>query len=70
MKTPFAFDAYVIDKQEERERLDAQAALTKKLNAYCDEHGLPHLSADELLYEMQHHCWWLRDFIKGWDATE
>ena len=65
-------DAYVIDKQEQAEL----SRLTNKLNAYCDQHGLPHESADELLCQLygeeqrrEELCQWMRDFIEEWEAV-
>ena len=69
---PGAFDAYVIDQQEQREL----ARLSDKLNAFCDQHGLPHEYADEILSSLYHEeprreelCQWLKGFIEEWEAV-
>jgi len=51
------------------------AHLCGELNAYCTTHGLPHLSADELLNELYSaeprnaaHCEWVNNFLGRWDG--
>lgn len=53
------------------------SALTRQYQAYLDQHGLPHMSCDELLVEIA--AWnldldpqvigWLRNFEARWDAV-
>jgi hypothetical protein len=72
VSAPGAFDAYVIDEQEKREQQAELARLTDKLNAYCDLHGLPHESADELAMRDDigsEQRTWLMGFIDEWDAV-
>lgn len=50
-------------------------ALSEEYQAYCDSHGLPQLSADELLWELterqkRQHGDYLMDFINRWEATK
>ena len=66
-------------KHEFKSKASSQAELsrlTDKLNAFCDEHGLPHDSADELLHSLYEEeprreslCRWLREFIDEWGAV-
>jgi hypothetical protein len=51
--------------------------LSDKLNAYCDAHGLEHLSADDLLCRQysieprnEKHIAFLKALIEEWDAVE
>lgn len=50
-------------------------ALTDEYQAYCDKHGLPQLSATELLWEMtpeqkEQHGGYVSGFIDRWEATQ
>jgi hypothetical protein len=45
-------------------------ALCEELNAWCDANGLPHESADALLYHpamTDERCRWLLTYIVRWD---
>lgn len=60
-----------MSEDKDKERIDA---LVDEYQAYCDSHGLPQLSADELLWELegearQKHRAYLLDFISRWEAT-
>ena len=43
--------------------------LSAELNAYCEKHSLPKLSADDLKAELLKHANYLTDFIARWDAA-
>lgn len=54
---------------KDKERIDA---LVDEFQAYCDSHGLPQLSADELLWELEgeereKHRAYLIGFIERWE---
>ena len=73
---PEAIQPGCIDRQEER-GVDAELArLSIELNAFYDQHGLPHQSADEVLYSLYEEeprreelCQWLENFIEEWDSV-
>jgi len=46
------------------------AGLCEELHAYCVVHGLPQMSADDLLLEDLRTAQrlWLEDFVARWDA--
>jgi hypothetical protein len=53
------------------------AEMTRELNTYCDQHGLPHDSADELLAELYGEeprrevlCRWMQAFVRDWETVE
>lgn len=53
------------------EKIDA---LVNEYCAYCDKHGLPQLSADELLWEINgaeylQHAPYLHNFINRWETA-
>lgn len=50
-------------------------ALSEEYQGYCDKHGLPQLSADELLWELtpeqkEQHGRYVVEFIDRWEATK
>jgi len=77
-----AVRAVIGDRSEVAPELPSEAALCDELEAYCEAHGLPFKSADELLAELeddQHvsdvlqnsiHREWLRDYCERWDRWE
>ena len=57
--------------------MPTRAQLTDSFDAYCTEHTLKNISADELLYELQDdsntnsvHMQWLTRFIYDWELME
>lgn len=51
-------------------------ALCDQFDAFCDQHGLPKISADELLCKLygeetrrEDLCQWLEGFIESWDTV-
>ena len=44
--------------------------LSNELNAYCEKHSLPKLSADDLICELKQHVDYLGNFIERWEAAE
>lgn len=45
-------------------------ALADVLDAYCDKHGLPLVSADDLLAEYRAHVAWLAYFCDQWERVQ